>query len=190
MQKLLPLLCIIMWGLAGSTHTIQAQSKVPEVDSLPTLRPVLRINLVGPGLGLEAPASPRLSIYIEAGATFDRIIFVDLQGNPDSKIIGIPYATMQVRYYYNIERRKRLGKRISYQSGNFLGMAAPYISATPNANMLTGIGPVWGHQRQLGAAGFTGFVLGLGFYLPETDGGNSPKVQVNLNTWLGVGFAF
>jgi hypothetical protein len=151
---------------------------------------VLRINLVGPGLGLEAPASPRISVYVEAGAIFDRIVFLDLQGEPDSKIIGIPYATMQLRYYYNMERRKRLGKQISYQSGNFLGIAAPYISATPNSNLLTGMGPVWGHQRHLGAAGFTGFVLGIGFYLPETDGGNDPRVHINLNTWLGVGFAF
>ena len=189
MRKMLPLLCLF-WGLIGSTHTVLAQFKSPEVDSLPTLRPVLRINLVGPGLGIEAPASPRLSVYIEAGATFDRIVFLDLQGMPDSKIIGIPYATMQVRYYYNIQRRLRLGKQISYQSGNFLGVAAPYISATPNSNLLTGIGPVWGHQRQLGKSGFTGFVLGLGFYLPETDGGTNPGPRINLNTWLGVGFAF
>lgn len=190
MQKCLPLLCLALWGLIGSTHTIQAQVLTTEVDSLPTLRPVLRINLTGPGLGLEAPANPRISVYVEAGVFLDRLVFVDLQGNPDSKIIGIPYATLQFRYYYNIGRRKRLGKQISYQSGNFLGIAAPYISATNNSNILTGIGPVWGHQRQLGKAGFTGFAVGMGFYLPNTDSGNGPRVEVNLNTWLGVGFAF
>ncbi len=192
MQNYPTLLFLILLGLIGSTQHVQAQKKVAEIDSLPTLRPVLRLNLVGIGVGLEAPASPRLSVYIEAGASFYLHEFTDIQGQPDSRIMGIPYATMQVRYYYNIARRQRLGKQVSYQSGNFLGIAAPYISATPNTSMLTGLGPVWGHQRQLGDAGFSGFVIGAGFYLPDSDGGGgaTPQIRLNLNTWLGVGFAF
>jgi len=44
----------------------------------------------------------------------------------------------------------------------------------------------------LAEAGFTGFVIGLGVYLPETDGLSPPGwgLKLNLNSWLGVGFAF
>ena len=119
MRYRLLLLLLFIGSLIGNTQSVQAQAKIGEVDSLPTLRPVFRLNLVGPGIGLEAPANPYLSVYVEAGATFDQLVFLNLQGVPESKVIGIPYAALQFRCYYNVNRRQRLGKRVSYQSGNF-----------------------------------------------------------------------
>jgi hypothetical protein len=161
-----------------------------EGDTLPTLKPVLRINVIGPGLGIEAPASERFSIYVEAGANFDQVPTRSLLGEADYKLQALPYANLQVRFFYNLYRRQRAGKRVDKQSANFLGISAPYVSASSQHDRLAGLGPVWGLQRHFGEYGFIGFLIGPGFYLPRAGSRASSSLQVHVNTWLGVGFAF
>jgi hypothetical protein len=161
-----------------------------DLDTMLTRRPVIRINLIGIGGGVESPMFPNFTLYVEGGINFGSAPRNTTGFGPQSeKIVIIPYVSLQGRYYYNLFRRKKKGLSVRNYAANFIGISAPYISATDYSRILLGIGPVWGIQRNAGRNGFYGLHIGPGMYFDHNDR-QQLEFRVNVNTYASVGFVF
>lgn len=66
-----------------------------------------------------------------------------------------PFLRLEPRYYYNLQKRQLKGKKIAYNSGNFLSLATSYqpdwfvISNEPNMGVIPSLSliPTWGIRR-------------------------------------------
>ncbi len=180
----------LLFFILVSFFSSQACAQQPLWDTLITKKPVLRFNLVGLGWGIEAPATKQITLYIEGGASFDEVGFINLRGMRDIKLIAIPYASLQLRYYYNLLRRKRLKKAIHKFSANYIALAAPYITATTYTDLISGIGPVWGMQRSFAKHGYWSFHIGPGLYRNTGDNPLQAAYYLNVNTFAAIGVVF
>lgn len=107
---------------------------------------------------------------------------------------------LQVRYYHNLERRKRLGKNTHF-SGNYFALEvagsynrynydqfAPYYSATRGNQFLYSASFLYGIQRKIGARAYVDANVGIGIkhYQNGQYGGNLlwPTAKI------GIGIAF
>lgn len=108
-----------------------------------------------------------------------------------------PSIRVEPRWYYNLNKRSNVGKKIENNSANFLTASLNYlpdwfvISNYDNANVVEqfSIIPKWGLRRTLGNSNFTfEFSTGLGykmvFYKNKTDKG----VVLDLNARIGYSF--
>ncbi|MEM6264625.1 MAG: hypothetical protein AAGI38_19085 [Bacteroidota bacterium] len=182
---------LVLCFLGGNISAQLQPPLSPSLDSIPTTRSVLRVNILGIGLGGEFPITPTWTFYLEAGAGIQVAQIPQVSGTPRQKIFTVPYGTLQTRYYYNLNRRKKKGKRIDLFSANYIGLALPYLASTSLSERLYGIGPVWGFMRNFGKRGYVGFHIGPGFYFDAGEQVQRTRLYpFNLNTWAGTGFTF
>ncbi|SMB93672.1 hypothetical protein SAMN00120144_2677 [Hymenobacter roseosalivarius DSM 11622] len=101
------------------------------------------------------------------------------------------------RYYYNIERRLRLGKNISNFSANYVSVAlgagtglgrpardTPYYFLTNNERRVAAdVAVVYGLQRRLGRYGFIDANIGVSSFL------STPKPKLAISNSLRIGLA-
>ncbi len=109
--------CIL---LAGCITDTAGQHK----DS-PYVSKAWRIIFLNPGIELEYPLGKFSSLSAHAGIGYDGLAYADLTYPFQSEktdpwvCIITPFADLQYKLYYNLERRLRAGKSIAYNSGNF-----------------------------------------------------------------------
>ncbi len=160
------LLLILMVG------TVKSQSDIT------VERNQFKINFLYPGLIYERGISKNSTLRAEF-ATFFRFS----SDSENRNLIAVfPLFDGQYRYYYNFQRRESKGKKISGNSGNFLGMQTFYLSQnpilgkyersfidffwiTPGGFEIFFIGPTYGLQRTYPS----GFNLELQFVLGYFD---------------------
>lgn len=110
----------------------------------------------------------------------------------ESKIYGYPYEsavhetqfvsylrpsiTTEFRNYYNLEKRAAKGKRVTNNSGNYIGtlvnLFGPAIAKTDNLivpNVAASAGVVWGIQRNYGKRFNFGLSLGPGIGFSDNE---------------------
>jgi len=114
--------------------------------------------------------------------------------------------SFQLRYYYNLDRRARLGKRAGF-SGDYFGLA---INNAYKYNVLNGfwnsyeisqdyeihefmssLNFIYGIQRKVGKVGYVDFSVGAGVMFNNTiTNYGEPKVKLNIPIKLDIGIAF
>ena len=85
-------------------------------------------NLVRPGLSHELRVSQNVSLLTVADLRTDYISHTE-QNKPTIWYRSLAaQASLSARYYYNMDRRLTAGKKIQYNSGNYLSLGAYYTS--------------------------------------------------------------
>ena len=101
-------------------------------------------NLYGFQLGLlstsfyyETQLQRKITLRTEGGLmlTFSSKEYEDPTIEDESATLIVPYLTLEPRWYYSLDRRKRLGKKTYNNSSNYISLATSYVSAeTPITN--------------------------------------------------------
>ncbi len=101
-------------------------------------------NLYGAQLGLfstgfyyETQLQRKITLRTEIGLTltFSTKDYEDPAIDDKTETLIAPYVTLEPRWYYGLDRRKRLGKKTYNNSSNYVSLATSYISTkTPITN--------------------------------------------------------
>lgn len=101
-------------------------------------------NLYGAQLGLlstnfyyETKLDRKVSLRTEIGLTLVSSTrdYDDPAIKDETATLIVPYLTLEPRWYYSLDRRKRLGKKTYNNSSNYISLATSYISTkTPVIN--------------------------------------------------------
>ena len=150
------ILLIVLFVLVSPKLIAQDGSEVVAVKSLNKAK----LYLFGLGIEREQKISRLSTIYI--GASVENVVpFLPRQPMGSSDVLRIDYAIniapmFQVGYknYYNLDHRKKIGKKISNNSASFVGVAyslvAPIlINMRYTTKHISSFSPIWGFQKSL-----------------------------------------
>ena len=142
--------------------------KINAQDTLSLNNKIFKINILNPGLSFEKSISNKNSLSLDANLA----LVYTYSNNLGSRLLQTPFARLQFRHYYNLEKRKRKGKDISRNSGNYYGLNSSYYLNTINDKFYININD--------------GFNLGLtwGFQKTYKNG-----LNINLNTGINYNFS-
>ena len=119
-----------------------------------------------PSLEWEVPLSQNSTIDLLAGTGFGYAKTID----SDSQFGVFPVFQSQYRYYYNLEKRNKKGKKVSENSGNYIAAVGLIESANPiigdmdlRGDFAVLIGPAWGLQRVYNSGFKLNLNLGAGY---------------------------
>lgn len=126
-------------------------------------------------------------------------IGLDLGVKIDYNGIGtilIPAIRLEPRWYYNLEKRVKKGRKISNNSGNFLALNINYnpdwfyISNEDNLNVISTLAfvPKWGIKRTLGNHFTYEAGIGIGTFIVLEDFDVDNNVAIDLH--LRIGYTF
>ena len=101
-------------------------------------------NLYGAQLGLlstsfyyETQLQRKITLRTEIGLVlaFSTNDYADPAIKDETTTLIVPYLTLEPRWYYGLDRRKRLGKKTYNNSSNYVSLATSYLSTkTPITN--------------------------------------------------------
>lgn len=139
--------CILL--LISASQFLTAQSNFLVEKSL------FKVNILNPGLSLERGLSTNTTFCIIANLSlgFNLKSNNASSGNSNILLLASPYVRGQYRYYYNLDKRKANGKKISDNSGNFLAISSSYYFRPINNEEFVSIydgftiGGIWGFQK-------------------------------------------
>lgn len=132
---------------------------------------------------------------IEAGIDFSfDAYYEDDNVFEDYALVINPTIHVEPRYYYNLEKRYRRGRNVTYNSASYIGIFSE-LRMNPLIEEKNGIdpvydrfvvGPVWGIQRNLGRRGYFNFNFGYGLLIDENghaqyDGFSRFTIGIRLN---------
>lgn len=156
---------------------------------------VWRINFLNPGAELELPTGNYSTFSTGLGIGYGGG-YKDLTGTDigditviDNGIIYIiaPFADLQQKWFYNINKRIEKGKVVDNNSGNFI--SARFLTRGPSiADNVTrtsdfdfAFGPTWGIQRKYGENFHLLFDVGPQYYFDTEGNGNFFPFMLQLN---------
>lgn len=103
-----------------------------------------------------------------------------------------PAVDMQVRHYYNLNKRLQKGKKIAHNSGNYIagvvGAAGPSILKSDNmyvADFTLTLGAMWGIQRSYGERFMMNVGIGPGVSFYDSQSEFTPVGGITLGLRLG-----
>jgi len=167
-------------------------------------------NLYGAQLGLlstsfyyETQLQRKITLRTEIGLalTFSTKDYADPAIEDESATLIIPYLTLEPRWYYGLDRRKRLGKKTYNNSSNYVSLATSYISAnTPIINngdfdvvsAITFI-PKYGIRRAFAKHFNYEFSAGVGYQyniFSSSNGCNCDHSNTVVNVQARIGYDF
>jgi Protein of unknown function (DUF3575) len=134
-------------------------------DSLGVSNHLLKLNILRTGLAYEKSITKSSTLNLDANFTpFFK------KGN---SVFGAPKFFLNVnghyRYYYNFEKRKKKGKNISGNSGNYLALGSSYyfksLDEAKDVSFNDGFSTslVWGLQRTYKNKLYINLNAGLGY---------------------------
>jgi hypothetical protein len=164
-----------------------ADERFDEVINLE--KTIVSLDLLTPGLTIEAAIGTQNSLMVSASTGFAFYASSTSNGQSESTFVFVPIFMAQYRGYYNLQKRAKQGKRVSFNSGNYLGFHVAYQGRAINDfdenifEVQNGIilGPVWGLQRN----GTVTFDLNLGPGLFATNN-NSTEFTIIGNLKVGL----
>ena len=173
--------CLI---LSSSFLTLYAQQGQPKQT---VLKNQLRLNFLNPGLDFEYKISELWTVSLNAGLSYGGS-FKNLSYNNDNglQFMISPFADLQGKYFYNLEKRIQKGKNTAFNSANFLSLRFFYRgkSLSENfertSNLDFSIGPTWGIQRSWGRVHYL-FDVGPVYYFDTKGNSGIFPVMIQLN---------
>ncbi len=126
-----------------------------------------------------------------------------IYGNNANDIDGFlltPTITLELRWYYNLNKREKKSRRIDGNSGNFISLKTSYhpdwfvIANEDNINFISDIFiiPTWGIRRHVGShfTYETGIGIGYIHYFKEDNVILLNESDVAVNLHLRIGYRF
>lgn len=150
------------------------ESKYPKTEVL-TQNPAFKINLLGVGAGAEVALSKSSTLNFEAGTSF----FVRAD-NSDLELVYFPYASLDYRLYYNMEKRVFRGKKTWAFSGNYTTIRVTRRFRNEYFDGFWCFSPSWGFQRRIVANLYYNLNLGPA-YFAFADASNFIGLNVNFS---------
>jgi hypothetical protein len=167
-------------------------------------------NLYGTQLGLlstsfyyETQLQRKITLRTEIGLAlvFSTHDYADPATEDESTTLIVPYLTLEPRWYYSLDRRKRLGKKTYNNSSNYVSLATSYISAkTPIINnddfdvaSAITIIPKYGIRRAFAKHFNYEFSGGIGYQynvFSKTDGCNCDHNNTTIDLQIRIGYDF
>ncbi len=145
----------------------------------------------------ERKVSNTVALRLEIG--LDASLFGGLF-YPKSGYLLASVLTIEPRYYYNLVGRKKKGKNIANNSGNFLSIKTSYIpnwftiSNYDNVQQIQNISmiPMFGIRRHIG--NHFNYEAGIGYgyrhYFDNVDGNKISETEFAGNLLLRIGYTF
>lgn len=167
-------------------------------------------NLYGAQLGLpstgfyfETQLQRKITLRTEIGLTFafSTKDYADPAIKDENSTLIVPYLTLEPRWYYGLDRRKRLGKKTYNNSSNYVSLATSYISTkTPIINngdfdvvsAITFI-PKYGIRRAFAKHFNYEFSAGVGYQyniFSSSDGCNCDHNLIEVDVQARIGYDF
>lgn len=151
----------------------------------------IQTGFLGAWVHNESRLSNQLSLRSEIGLDLG---FSDNGYNQTSAFI--PSLRLEPRWYYNLEKRVKKGRKISNNSGNFLALNITYnpdwfsISNEDNLNVISTLAfvPKWGIKRTLGNHFTYEAGIGIGTFIVLEDYETDNNVALDLHLRLGYTF--
>ena len=126
---------------------------------------ILNLNITNPGIGFELPLSTKNSLEFNTGLGINYSYrSVDADDNNLINFLVTPHADLQLKRFYNFDKRSKAGKSTEFNSGNFFAIKAFYDGRKIGGNMdpevrqMIAFGPAWGLKRSNGKFSFRGSV--------------------------------
>ncbi|WP_051315047.1 hypothetical protein [Algoriphagus terrigena] len=123
------------------------------------------LNILHPGIGLELPIGGKNSIEFNTGIGINYSYrSFDAASKNMLQFLFTPFADLQVKHFYNFDKRREAEKSTNYNSGNFFALKAFYDgkkiggNVDPEVKQLIAFGPTWGLQRSNGKFSLRGSV--------------------------------
>lgn len=160
----------------------ESAKKVNSKDTLYTSefvepRPIIRLSVLAPGLAIEQKITPKITLVFNLWTAF-AFQYVNVNGVGTSSFYIQPYFTLEPRFYFNLQKRKSMGKRTDCFSGNYIGL--PLSVGFSDSRFFAG--PVVGYQKSLRKRGYWNIGIGLGV------NGYKGDTSVGFIGDLGLGF--
>jgi hypothetical protein len=167
-------------------------------------------NLYGAQLGYpsasfyyETQLQRKITLRTEIGLTLETSTkdYADPAMKDEYSTLIVPYLTLEPRWYYSLDRRKRLGKKTYNNSSNYVSLATSYISAkTPIINnddfdvaSAITIIPKYGIRRAFAKHFNYEFSGGIGYQynvFSKTDGCNCDHNNTTIDLQIRIGYDF
>lgn len=159
-----------------------------------TTERVWRVNFINPGAEVEVPLSKNFTFSANVGVGYGGSYPELTESSLGSGIVYViaPFLDLQVKAFYNFDKRMGKGKPIKNNSGNFL--SARIISRGPSitdnierkSDFDFAIGPTWGIQREYGKMHLL-FDIGPQYYFDTNGNSGFWPLMVQLNLGLNLG---
>ncbi|MES2573478.1 MAG: hypothetical protein V4572_00915 [Bacteroidota bacterium] len=123
----------VLIGFIGKAQDTQEFEKISVEKSLFGAQ----LGLLNTGFYYEAQLQRKISLRTEVGLTlaFSTKDYEDPLIKDENATLIAPYLTLEPRWYYSLDRRKRLGKKTYNNSSNYVSLATTYLSTkTPITN--------------------------------------------------------
>ena len=133
-----------------------------------------KISILPLGYSYERKIADEFTFDAGIDFSFD-VYYPDDDIFDDNALVVNPTIHFEPRYYYNLERRYRRGRNVTFNSASYIGIYSE-LRMNPLVEENNGywpvydrfkIGPVWGIQRNLGRRGYINFNLGYGLVIDE-----------------------
>jgi len=142
MKKSLLFLLVLLFS-----YTIQAQ----------TTEQTWRINAVNPGVEYEQPVSSKSTVSLNVGVGYNGS-YPKLSNTIGTGVLYAfaPFADLQFKRFYNLDKRASRDKTTAHNSGNFISLRFRTRGKSIKDNFYRyadydfAIGPTWGIQRRYG----------------------------------------
>lgn len=174
-----------MFGLLTTLNYAQEKTDV-------STEKVWRINFLNPAIELELPTGDYSTFSSALGIGYGGG-YPDLTSADNGFIYIIaPFADLQQKWFYNLNKRSRKNRNTENNSGNFVSLRfitrgnsiADNVTRTSNFDFA--IGPTWGIQRKYGKNFHLLFDVGPQYYFDTNGNGNIWPIMLQLN----LGFDF
>lgn len=149
---------------------------------------VWRVNFLNPAIELEIPTGQYSTFSSSIGVGYGGG-YPDLTIADDSGLIYIisPFADIQQKWFYNLNKRTGKDLNIENNSGNFISIRLFTRGKSIAKNVIRtsdydfAIGPTWGIQRKYGKNFHLLFDVGPQYYFDTKGNGNIWPLMLQLN---------
>lgn len=157
--KLLTVFTLLLAGTPAYAHTLAEKSGKSAQSTTVSGHSIL-LNGLGLAYSYEYAFAPRATVLFSAGSSysFGKLLGLDMNSDSEFSFTTKDYhlitgdLAVEPRFYYNLQKRHRNGKRTLGNSGGYLSMNFGYsfpiaITSGWKAASIFTITPYWGFRR-------------------------------------------
>ncbi len=153
--------------------------------------PTVKVNALGFGMGMELHTAKNQSIYGEFGCSFviDATNGYNAAGQQTTvyTLVPLPYASLEYRYYYNMDKRKYSSKNVDAFCSNYTGAFVRRVRISRYDIDFWNFAPTWGMQRRFWNFLYFDAQIGPSIYLAQGESLILPHVKFGMGLSLQYG---